>query len=285
MSGHTKALAFHKMQSLGNDFMVVDGVTQNLQLTAEQVSRWGNRKLGVGFDQLLIIEPPTDPEADFFFRIYNADGSEAEQCGNGTRCVTLLARELRLTKKTALTWQSLAGVISTRYASDAQIETVMTVPVLEHADIPFIPERPGDGAATTVADCGEALSLTPVSMGNPHAVLFVDDIVTAPVAETGARLTGHPAFPAGANIGFCQVVDPQFVRLRVYERGVGETLACGSGACAAVVAARLQERVNERVKVSLPGGKLRIAWPGPGCPVTMTGSATHVFRGEFSYAI
>ena len=285
MATPSQTISFHKMHSLGNDFMVVDAVSQKLSVQAEQARAWGDRQRGVGFDQLLIIEPPTDPTADFFYRIYNTDGTVAEQCGNGTRCVAMLARQAQLTKKSALVWQSLAGNFRTSFSSSEQIETQMTVPVLDHEEIPFRNTSDASGPAASLCDSGERIEITPVSMGNPHAVLFVDDILNAPVQSLGARLTQHPAFPQGTNVGFCQVIDRQFVRLRVYERGVGETQACGTGACAAVVAARLHDLVNERVKVSLPGGKLRISWSGPGSAVTMTGPATHVYQGEVSNVV
>lgn len=282
---HKKPLVFHKMHSLGNDFMVIEAVTQGIQLEAEEIARWGNRHTGIGFDQLLLIEPPTQADADFWYRIYNSDGSSAEQCGNGTRCVAALVRRLGLSKKPGLHWQSAAGLISTRFVSDEHIETTMTVPVLQPADVPFAVADAVDGAAHpahefSIAAETEQYSITPVSMGNPHGVMFVADIFDVEVERIGAQLTRHPAFPEGANIGFCQVVDRQFMRLRVFERGVGETQACGSGACAAVVAARLHDKVDEKVKVSLPGGKLRISWPQQDSPVTMSGTATYVYRGE-----
>lgn len=279
-----KPLVFYKMHALGNDFMVIDGVTQTVQLDSAQIARWGNRQTGVGFDQLLVIEPPTVTDADFYFRIYNGDGSSAEQCGNGTRAVALLVRHLQLSKKQTLTWQSAAGMLRTEYTSPQQIETTMTVPVLELGDIPFNADAATllEAPAPTFSLSTDAqdYALTPVSMGNPHGVMFVEDILTTDVDEIGAQLTRHEAFPEGANIGFCQVVDRQFMRLRVFERGVGETQACGSGACAAVVAARLHDKVDAKVKVSLPGGKLRISWPAPASPVTMSGAATLVFKGE-----
>jgi diaminopimelate epimerase len=303
-----KPLEFYKMHSLGNDFMVLDGVTQALTLDAATIARWGDRHTGVGFDQLLVIEPPTDTQADFWFRIFNNDGSSAEQCGNGTRAVAMLVRHLNLSKKQTLTWQSAAGMLSTVFTSPQQIETSMTVPVLAPAEIPFDPTAADIPAtATTVGiDAGpdnptdsrnngaaqapvtqyvlntteHQYTVTPVSMGNPHAVIFVDDLFNTDVVGIGQQLTGHPAYPEGANIGFCQIVDRQFMRLRVYERGAGETQACGSGACAAVVAARLHDKVDHRVKVSLPGGKLRISWLDNQSPVTMSGAATLVFRGE-----
>ena len=275
---------FYKMHSLGNDFMVIDGVSRPFQADPEAIARWGNRHEGIGFDQLLIIEPPTTPDADFWFRIYNADGSEAEQCGNGTRCVAKLAHDLQLTSKRCLDWQSAAGMIATVREDNGTYTTTMTVPVLDLAAIPFAPANAhaNDTVAYDLQANGEDYSVTPVSMGNPHGVLFLDNIFDADVEGIGRRLTAHAAFPQRANIGFCQVIDPQFIRLRVYERGVGETQACGSGACAAVVAAQLHGLVNERVKVSLPGGKLRITWPGGDAPVTMNGPASLVFTGELN---
>jgi len=285
MTAQRRPLAFYKMHSLGNDFMVVDAVSQTVHLSTEQIARWGDRHTGIGFDQLLIIEPPTTPDADFYYRIYNSDGSSAQQCGNGTRCVAMLAQKLQLTKKNTLNWQSAAGPICTVYESPEQIKTTMTVPVLELDNIPF-----NASAASPILDShaqmyrieaeGSQYEVTPVSMGNPHAVIFLDDIFEIDIDVIGAKLTGHEAFPEGANIGFCQIIDRQFMRLRVYERGVGETRACGSGACAAVVAAKLQERVDDRVKVSLPGGKLKIKWPHRESAVTMHGAATFVFSGE-----
>lgn len=284
-----RTIPFHKMHGLGNDFVVLDRISNNIELTPQEIAAWGDRHTGIGFDQLLMIDPPTDPEADFWFRIYNADGTEAQQCGNGTRAVALLVHQLGLAKKATLRWQSPGGSITTTFHSPSQIETTMTVPVLAPAEIPFNPaaatqlEGHQFGLAATINDEAVEFTVVPVSMGNPHAVLFVDDLFATDVAAIGSALTRHPAYPEGVNVGFCQIVDQQFVRLRVFERGVGETQACGSGACAAVVAARLLERVGARVKVSLPGGKLRIAWPGPGQAVTMAGTAAYVFRGEFTF--
>ena len=276
-------VAFYKMHSLGNDFMVIDGISRDFAASAEQIKAWADRNRGVGFDQLLVIEPPTDPAADFWYKIYNADGSEAEQCGNGTRCVTQLVHILDLSPKDTLVWQSLAGSFQTERRGE-QYSTQMTVPVL---DLPQIPVD--DGAIEPVGSCqyqfsGEAYgyTFTPVSMGNPHAVIFVDNIFDLDVEQIGAQLTQHPAFPNRANVGFCQIADRQFVRLRVYERGTGETQACGTGACAAVVAARLSDLVDPRVKVSLPGGKLRITWNGEGERVDMSGPSTLSYQGEIT---
>ena len=230
-----RTTTFYKMHSLGNDFMVLDRVTQPLQLDAATIAAWGDRKTGIGFDQLLIIDPPTEANADFYFRIYNADGSSAEQCGNGTRCVALLARHLELTKKAKLTWQSAAGPIQTEFRSPQQIETTMTVPLLAPQQIPFDPSAAGAclgeldaGGHWSVEAAGQSFDLTPVSMGNPHGVIMFDNIFDVDVDRIGAELTAHAVFPEGGNIGFCQVVDRQFMRLRVFERGVGETRACGS---------------------------------------------------------
>lgn len=279
-------LEFAKMHGLGNDFMVVDLVTQQLEVTPELARAWGDRHTGVGFDQLLLIEPPTDPEADFRFRIFNTDGSEARQCGNGLRCVAWYVANRRLSPKPELVWQTLGGPALTRLANEHAVEVDMGEPRTAPEDLPFDAAAPGvqavpDRPATYELDLdGTRPRFTTISMGNPHAVLFVDNVADAAVATLGAALVAHPVFPEGANIGFCEVVDPGFVRLRVYERGAGETRACGSGACAAVVAARLHDLVEARVKVSLPGGKVRVNWPGPGSTVRMIGPATPVFEGR-----
>lgn len=280
-------LDFAKMHGLGNDFMVLDLISQDFEPTREQIQAWADRRTGVGFDQLLTISAPTDPEADFRYRIYNADGAEVEQCGNGARCAAMFVAERKLSPKNALLLQTLAGLISTTLLDAETVEVDLGVPGTEAEDVPFLPDAAcgarGDGVRTfTLSADGEEHEVTPVSIGNPHGVLFVTQIADAPVDAVGASLTRHPFFPEGANIGFCQVVDPQFIRLRVYERGVGETRACGTGACAAVVVGRLLGRLNERVKVSLPGGKVRIAWQGAGATVKMAGPANLVYEGHMS---
>ncbi|NOX51020.1 MAG: diaminopimelate epimerase [Gammaproteobacteria bacterium] len=282
-----KKLTFYKMHSLGNDFMVIDGIGQSLEIKREAIQQWSDRNTGIGFDQLLIIEPPTKAHADFCYRIYNADGSSAQQCGNGTRCVAFLVSYIGLSPKTELIWQSLAGDFQTTFTDASQILTVMTVPQLEEAKIPFDVAQAAmaseeQRASYHIRAQDDDYAITPVSMGNPHAVIFNDDITNINVDVIGASLTNHPAFPEGANIGFCQIIDKSFIRLRVYERGVGETLACGTGACAAVVAARIHGLVDARVKVSLPGGKLRITWPTGDVAVTMTGNACLVYQGEIA---
>ncbi|MEM7098778.1 MAG: diaminopimelate epimerase [Pseudomonadota bacterium] len=305
MNSKNRQISFHKMHSLGNDFVVLDAVTTSLNPTAEQISWLADRHRGVGCDQLLIIEPPTEPEADFFFRIYNADGSEAQQCGNGTRVVALLVNQLQLSAKKELRWQSLAGEFTTRVVTEAQnppiekvhiesnqIDTTMTVPVLDLAAIPFNSKHaeavthPSNFRQFELeSDDAPSVVVTPVSMGNPHGVIMVDDVLNVDVDQIGSTYTNHPAFPERANIGFCQVVDEQFIRLRVYERGAGETQACGSGACAAVVAATSLGLTQGKVKVSLPGGKLRIRWSQPGERVMMSGDAAYVYRGNVTLPI
>jgi diaminopimelate epimerase len=275
------------MHGLGNDFMVLDLVTQQWAPSTAQVRAWADRRTGIGFDQLLLIEPPTDPDADFRYRIFNADGDEVEQCGNGARCAAHYISHRRLSPKPELIMQTLGGPITTRLLERDQVEVDMGEPRLRPADIPFDPAAgpgatavPGCEATYEMAILGIPGRFTTVSVGNPHCVLFVDSVADAPVPEIGAELVAHPVFPEGANIGFCQIVDRGFVRLRVYERGVGETRACGTGACAAAVAAQLLGHVGSRVKVSLPGGKVRISWQGQGTPVTLTGPATLVFEGR-----
>jgi len=272
---------FYKMHSLGNDFMVLDTVTHECALSNEMIKRWAQRHEGIGFDQLLVIAPPKQPDADFHYMIYNADGSEAEQCGNGTRCVAWLVRHLGLVNKPQLTWHSKGGMLHTKLLegrTPTVIETTLPVPSLTPSDVPFVANSQTN-TAVLEAD-GNDFEVTAVSTGNPHGVIFVDNIATVDVTAIGAALSTHEAFPNHANIGFCQVVDRSFMRLRVYERGVGETRACGTGASAAVVAARSHNLVDAQVKVSLPGGKLRIRWSGPDQPITMAGGATLVFAGE-----
>jgi diaminopimelate epimerase len=266
------------MHSLGNDFMVLDCLSHPQSIDPELVRSWSDRKLGIGFDQLLVIAPPTVPNADFDYQIYNADGSRAQQCGNGTRCVAFLVNHLGLNKNPHLLWNSAGGMIETTLQNAKQIQTLMPAPILEHKDIPF--EGKFEQLTEDIMVCEQTFCVTPVSMGNPHGVIFVNSLRDLDVKSLGEEMNAHDFFPEGANIGFCQVVDEQFVRLRVYERGVGETLACGTGACAAVVAAHLNGHVNGRVKVSLPGGKLHIDWPGKGRPVTMSGDSNLVHRGE-----
>ena len=273
-------LRFSKMHGLGNDFMVVDLVTQHLELDPDMIKGWADRRTGIGFDQLLVVDPPSTPDADFGYRIYNADGTRAEQCGNGARCFAKFVNDNGLSIKQALTLETTTGLITTTLREDGNFEVAMGVPTAEHDHIPFVGNGPG--LTQTLAVDGRAIDLTPVSVGNPHAVIWVDNVAAAPVTTLGPVLEQHPAFPNRVNVDFCQIVDRGFVRVRVWERGAGETRACGTGACASVVAGRLQGLLDERVKVSLPGGKIRVAWPGPGTAVTLAGPACLVYQGELA---
>ncbi len=277
-------ITFAKMHGLGNDFMVLDLVSQEFEFTQEQVRQWSDRRTGIGFDQLLIIEPPQQPDADFGYRIYNADGSPAEQCGNGARCVAKYIADLPLSVKSNIVLQTNTGRIETRLLDANTVEVNMGQPLMGEQEIPFrVAEAISCGQRNfKLAAINEEFEITPVSMGNPHGVIFVDDIATTRVAEIGAALTSHDFFPNQANIGFCQIIDSGFVRLRVFERGVGETRACGTGACAAAVAGRLLGKLEDSVKVSLPGGEIRIHWQGGDSPVKLTGSATFVYEGRLA---
>lgn len=274
----TMTLNFTKMHGLGNDFVVIDAINQSVSLTPQQVQQLAARRFGIGCDQLLLVEAATTAEADFRYRIYNADGGEVEQCGNGARCFMQFVREQGLTDKSDLQVETLGGPLQLRQQADGQISVDMGVPRLEPVDIPFVAPRRDTGYALEVLDLH--LEIAAISMGNPHAVLLVDDIDSAPVATIGPAIEKHSRFPERVNVGFMQIVDSGHIRLRVFERGAGETLACGSGACAAVVAGRLWERLSNRVKVLLNGGELVVSWAGEGQPVLMTGPATTVYQGR-----
>lgn len=276
-------LRFSKMHGLGNDFMVIDAVTQEVNLSSEQIAAFADRHTGIGFDQLLLVAAPTDPGADFWYRIYNADGSQAEQCGNGARCIAQFVERNSLASRPELRWQTVNGCITTVCVGD-QVEVDMGEPRLHPASIPTTACIDETTHTIPIEVEDQIYHAVPVSVGNPHAVLFVNSVIDAPVLELGAQLTRHQVFPEGANIEFCEVVEPGFVRLRVFERGVGETRACGSGACAAVVAGVLTDRLRDRVKVSLPGGKVRISWPGPGHSLKMVGPAALVYEGTVDIA-
>lgn len=269
---------FTKMHGLGNDFVLFDGLRSSIFLTPDQVRWISDRRLGIGCDQVLLIEPTQNPAADVRYRIFNADGKEVEQCGNGSRCVARYLREERLVEKDEIVVETLSGLIRMYCRSDGQVQVDMGVPRLRPADIPMrVQGRQGN---YDLEAGGVRVFVYPVSMGNPHAVLRVDDVATAPVASLGPLIAGHRLFPQGANVEFMQVVDASHIRLRVFERGVGETLACGTGACAAVVAGRLQELLGGQVNVELPGGRLSIQWEGGEASVWMMGPATRVFEGR-----
>ncbi|MEJ2345391.1 MAG: diaminopimelate epimerase [Gammaproteobacteria bacterium] len=271
-------LQFTKMQGLGNDFVVIDAISQTVDLDPERVRHLADRRFGVGCDQVLVVERPRGPTADFRYRIYNADGGEVEQCGNGARCFARFVRDRGLTDKRDIRVETLGGDITLTVETGGQVRVDMGVPRLEPAAIPV-------RAAAQARDYplqvdGHVYRIGAVSMGNPHAVLEVEDVERAPVAQLGARIESHPDFPNRVNAGFMQVVSRNHIRLRVFERGVGETLACGTGACAAVVVGRVWDRLDGPVAVDLPGGRLVVSWAGAGEPVYMTGPAEAVFEGK-----
>jgi len=271
-------IRFTKMHGIGNDFVVIDAIRQPVELAPEQIRALADRRYGVGCDQVLLAAPATEAGADFRYRIYNADGSEVEQCGNGVRCLAVFLAEQGLTRQRDLMIQTLGGPTRVLLRDDGQVAVDMGPPRLEPAVIPFT--APARALCYTLQlDGHDDLSIAAVSMGNPHAVLRVTDVDSAPVELLGPLLERHGRFPRRVNVGFLQVLDAGHVRLRVYERGAGETLACGTGACAAVVAGRLQGWLHEQVQVDLTGGSLQIRWPGEGESVWMTGSAETVFHG------
>ena len=276
----SKKLAFTKMHGLGNDFVMIDAVRQDIQLTEAQVRYLADRNFGVGCDQLLVVEPAQAPGVDFRYRIFNADGGEVEQCGNGARCFARFVFDQGLTDKREIRVETKKGIITPRLEADGNVTVDMGVPVLNPADVPFVSES--DAWVQPLDVAGTAVAITAVSMGNPHAVQVVADVDTAPVAEQGPLIEHHPRFPARVNAGFLQIVDAHRVRLRVFERGAGETLACGTGACAAVVAGILRGLVVSPVTVETRGGELTIAWNGVGTPVMMTGPAVTVFSGTLT---
>ena len=271
-------LYFSKMHGLGNDFMVVDGVTQKVYFTPEIIRRLADRHFGIGFDQLLLVEPPYDPEQDFHYRIYNADGSEVQQCGNGARCFARFVRLKGLTNRDRIAVSTMSGRIVLQLEPDNQVTVNMGVPEFEPAKVPFRAQKAEKTYLLRVEE--QTVMCGVVSMGNPHCVLEVESVKSAPVESLGPLLESFDRFPERVNVGFMEVVSAGEVRLRVYERGTGETLACGTGACAAAVIGMSQGKLVERVRVHLPGGSLQIAWKGPGTPVYMTGPAEHVFDGE-----
>ncbi|MAG75947.1 MAG: diaminopimelate epimerase [Thalassotalea sp.] len=270
-------LNFSKMHGLGNDFMVVDNVTQNVYLPNDQIKKLANRNFGVGFDQLLVVEPPYDPDLDFHYRIFNADGSEVAQCGNGARCFARFVRSKGLTNRNKIRVSTHSGKMTLYVERDGNISVNMPVPQFEPNQIPFKAQKV---EGTYIIRASETVLCGVVSMGNPHCVVTVDNVDEAPLETLGKELEQHERFPKGVNVGFMEIVSSDYVKLRVFERGVGETLACGSGACAAVVIGQTQKKLGKQVTVELPGGKLRIFWKGPGHPVKMSGPASHVFDGQ-----
>lgn len=272
-------IPFTKMHGLGNDFVVIDAITQTVQLTQEQIRNMADRHHGVGFDQMLLVEP-AQGGADFRYVIYNADGSEVSQCGNGARCFALFVQRQGLTDKKSIRVETGAGEIVLNIVSSNEVEVNMGVPTFVPSDIPLLADE--ELAEYEVELSQQVVSFSALSIGNPHAVINVNDIASAPLETVGKRLESHTVFPERANIGFSQIINRSELALRVYERGAGETLACGSGACAAAIAAIKLDKVDSPVKVTLPGGSLNISWAGLGMPVIMTGPATFVFDGTIT---
>ncbi|UAW98532.1 diaminopimelate epimerase [Halopseudomonas nanhaiensis] len=271
-------LRFTKMHGLGNDFMVIDLVTQHAQLSPRLIRQWSDRHTGIGFDQLLVVEPPGQPDVDFRYRIFNADGSEVEQCGNGARCFARFVQDKRLTAKSEIHVETAGGPITLSVRDDGQVTVNMGAPRFDPPQIPFQAEQ--EALTYPLQVGGQVYDVAAVSMGNPHCVTLVNDLQQLPLAELGPLFEAHPRFPRRVNAGFMQVVDSHHARLRVYERGVGETQACGTGACAAAVAGIRTGHLVSPVKIELPGGILHIEWAGPGEPVMMTGPAVRVYEGQ-----
>lgn len=269
-------LKFTKMHGLGNDFMVIDGVTQNVELAGAEIAQWADRNFGIGFDQLLLVEPPTRPDRDFSYRIFNADGTEVENCGNGARCFARFVLDNNLINDKTIRVETAGGDLELHVQGDGRVTVDMGRPRLRPEKIPF--NAPEKAKLYPLQVLGQNLEISAVNMGNPHCVLRVENIETADVETLGPAIESHDAFPQRVNAGFMQVVDRQSIRLRVFERGVGETLACGTGACAAVVAGVINGWLDEKVSVTLPGGVLTIHWPKDG-NVMMTGPAERVFEG------
>lgn len=271
-------MKFTKMHGLGNDFVVIDAVTQNVRVTASMARRLSDRKTGIGCDQVLVVEPPSEPDIDFNYRIFNSDGAEVEQCGNGARCLARFVHDRRLTGKNPIVVKTSNRVMQLTVESKKMVSVDMGVPELEPANIPF--EAPEKALVYPIDVDGQSYEIAAVSMGNPHAVLRVDNIEDAPVAELGAKIESHARFPNRVNVGFMQIDSRDDIKLRVFERGVGETEACGSGACAAAVAALQQGLVDSPVTMQLTRGSLKIDWRGEGQGLIMTGPTATVFHGR-----
>ena len=272
-------LRFTKMHGLGNDFVVLDGIAQRIDLTPAQYRQLADRRLGVGCDQVLIVEKARTPDVDFRYRIFNADGGEVEQCGNGARCFVTFVRDHGYTQAKRIRVETAGGIIVPEIVDGGEVRVDMGMPRFAAAAVPFIGGN--DDVVQPLDVAGETIAVSVVSMGNPHAVQVVSDVDSAPVVTQGPLLEHHARFPQRVNAGYVQVVDRATIRLRVWERGAGETLACGTGACAAVVTGIRRGLIDSPVRVETRGGWLTIAWPGPGAGVMMTGPATTVFEGEW----
>src|SRR5665647_390175 len=271
-------LKFTKMHGLGNDFVVLNAIAHPVALTPEQLRFIADRHFGIGCDQILQVEAPRQPDTDFYYRIFNADGGEVEQCGNGARCFVRYVHDKGLSSKTEIRVGTLGGVIVPRLERDGQVTVDMGAPVFEPAQIPFDARKRVLSYPLEIN--GKTIEISALSIGNPHAVQIVPDVETAPVGSEGPLIERHARFPQRVNAGYVQIVDRSRIRLRVFERGAGETLACGTGACAAVVAGIMRGLLDTRVRVTTHGGDLVISWAGEGQPVLMTGPAVTVFEGE-----
>lgn len=271
-------ISFCKMQGLGNDFMVIDATQESIPLSAQLIQRLSDRHFGIGFDQCLVLSQASDPEADFFYQIYNADGSEVAQCGNGARCVALFIQARGLSDKSTIAVQTQNDILHLTIHPDQTVTVNMGVPDFDPAHIPLISDELADRYPVTIEH--QTLEFGAVALGNPHAVLLVEDVKTAAVKPIASHIQSDPRFPKSVNVGFMQIDSPEHIRLRVYERGAGETLACGSGACAAVVIGQRWQQLSQTVAVDLPGGRLSVSWQGEGQPVWMTGPAQIVYEGS-----
>lgn len=271
-------LRFTKMHGLGNDFVMIDAISQKVVVTPERVRKIADRKQGVGCDQVLVVETPSSPDVDFRYRIFNSDGGEVENCGNGARCFALFVLQRKLTGRKVIRAETAGGNLVLHVLGNNQVKVDMGLPVLLPESIPFV--APSQAITYPLNLSGQTLNISAVSMGNPHAVTVVEDIAQVDIERVGPEVESHSDFPSRVNAGFMEVVSSSEVKLRVFERGVGETLACGTGACAAVVAGRLQGLLDSTVTVRLPLGSLTIQWQGDGHPVLMTGPVTTVFHGQ-----
>lgn len=271
-------LHFTKMHGLGNDFVVLDLITQRFHLQSQHIRFLADRNLGVGCDQVLVVEPPTKPSVDFRYRIFNADGSEVEQCGNGARCFAKFVKDKKLTGKNSIVVETSSGIITLNITPDHQVVVNMGAPIFEPEHIPFKADQQQSQYDITADD--QPLTIGALSIGNPHGVLLVEDIDSAPVETLGPILESHTRFPNRTNVGFLQIISKEYAKLRVFERGVGETKACGTGACAAMAYAHTQGLLDENACIELAGGKLQIQWQGPGSDILMTGPATSVYEGK-----
>lgn len=273
-------IKFTKMHGAGNDFVVIDGVRQEIYLNPEQLRLIADRHFGIGCDQILVVKRSNNEEADFRYLIFNADGGEVEQCGNGARCFVRFVHDHKLTSKREIVVETKSGMISPSLEDDGRVTVNMGAPIFETARIPFTSDT--DAVIQPLDVDGQTVQITAVSMGNPHAVQVVEDVAKAAVLTMGPLIEHHPRFPRRVNAGFMQVVDRSHIKLRVYERGSGETMSCGTGACAAVVAGIKRGLLDSVVQVATHGGVLTISWAGAGTPVMMTGPAISVFEGEIN---